>query len=379
MNLVDQHPCRDQPRIGIGLDDGPVVPVGLLQLQHFPVLLERLQHLTEVELGPFRRDRLQVAGVGPEIVAARLGLGRDEVEVAEGKTALGLGMVDAGEPEILPPGRVRRSTDQQAHRGGRAEFVDRPAVDDEVLVPVHHHPVGGRRGMAHHPTRDRDRLVGPDGPDVGVLGDRRIADRGRVHEGEMRLVEQVVDHETVIGGDVEIGALVAPVRAYPPREGDDQVLVGLRGVAEPDPDPVVFLDRRKDAHPRIRRYRRLARHAYAGPRPVEFEPVIVAAQPVAFGHALAERHPAVAAAVLEGDRLPRPGAPEDDRLVTDRPRERGAIDLLGLGRDVPAILQEHGTLLPEMPPGRRRDQCSVISRPKPGFRSSMPFCRKAYQ
>ena len=82
------------------------------------LLLKGLQHLAEVKLGPLLGDRLEVAGVRPEIVAAGLGLGRDENEVAERQPALGLGMVEVANPKSFPGG-VRRSADQEAHRAGR--------------------------------------------------------------------------------------------------------------------------------------------------------------------------------------------------------------------------------------------------------------------
>ena len=117
--------------------------------------------------------------------------------------------------------------------------------------------------------------------DRGVLDQRHVADRGLVHEGEMREVEQVVDDQLPVGLDVQVGRLGAPVRIVEPMEVGDLVGVGERRIAHPDPDPVIALDHRIGAHPRRLRDQVLARHAHALAGAVEAQAVVVALQRVA--------------------------------------------------------------------------------------------------
>ena len=47
----------------------------------------------------------------------------------------------------------------------------------------------------------------------------------------MRQIKQIIDDELVIGFDVKIGALVAPVIRSPPGVGYNQVFIGKGGIA----------------------------------------------------------------------------------------------------------------------------------------------------
>ena len=69
-----------------------------------------------------------------------------------------------------------------------------------------------------------------------------------MHEGKMREVEQVVDHELPVRLDVQVGALGAPVRIVEPMEVGDLGRVGQRRIAHPDPDPVIAFGDRIGLH-----------------------------------------------------------------------------------------------------------------------------------
>ena len=272
---------------------------------------------------------------------AGLGLRGHEVEVVEAEPVRRHVALELGVAELLAFRGARGRAGEQPYRARHPELDDLPAVDDRLFRPVAHLLVGGRRVLADGPARHRHRIVVLEGLEHGVLGDRSVADRRPVDEGQMREVQQVVDDQLVVAVDVEIGALVAPVVGALPRVRNDQALVGERRIAHPDPDPVVLLHRRKGAHLRAGRDRRLTRHVDALAGDVELEPVIVAGKDVALHAALSERHAAVAAAVLEGHRVAVLGTPEDDLLVADRASEWLTRDLVRLRGHIPAVFQEH--------------------------------------
>ena len=103
---------------------------------------------------------------------------------------------------------------------------------------------GGRRRRVDDPARDGDVVLRALHLDLRLVDQRRVADRGLVHEGEMGEIEQVVDDELPVALDVEVLALRAPVRIVEPVEVGDLVGIGERGIAHPDPQPVIALDHR---------------------------------------------------------------------------------------------------------------------------------------
>ena len=97
-----------------------------------------------------------------------------------------------------------------------------------------------------------------------------------------------------------------------------------------------------DGNPAFVRDHVLAGNAHAGAGLVVAQPMVVALQRVADELALGQGQVAVGAAILERDRRAVLEPIEHDRLAQDDAAERAPRDLVIVGRDVPAIPEEHG-------------------------------------
>jgi len=148
---------------------------------------------------------------------------------------------------------------------------------------------GRRRWRIDHPAGDRDAVLGALHLDLRLVHQCGIPDRGPVHEGEVGEIEQVVDDELPVAFDVKVLTLGAPVRIVEPVEIGDLVGIGKRGIAHPNPQPVVALDHGIALDPRRARNRVLAGHPHAGAGLVVAQAVIVALQHVADQCAHGER------------------------------------------------------------------------------------------
>ena len=222
-------------------------------------------------------------------------------------------------------GAGRRGADVETQECRRGEIDDLPAIDvGGEFARLHE---GGRRRRIDDPAGDGDVVLRALHLDLRLVDQRRVADRGLVHERQMGEIEQVVDHELPVALDVKVLALRAPVRIVQPMVVGDLVGIGERGVAHPDPQPVIALDHRIASHPRRARDQVLARHPHAGAGLVVTEAMIVALQRIADQLAHRERQMTVRAPVLERDRRAVLEAIEHDRLAENDPAERLALDL----------------------------------------------------
>ena len=105
-----------------------------------------------------------------------------------------------------------------------------------------------RRRAVEDPAGDADQLALAFGLHRRFR-DRVGAERGRVDVAEMGEVEQVLDQQHVVAPEIEALPTGAPAGIVDPVEVLDQVRVGRRRVAHPDPDPVISLDGREAPHP----------------------------------------------------------------------------------------------------------------------------------
>ena len=184
---------------------------------------------------------------------------------------------------------------------GGGVLIDDPAGDDDVV---------GRARHLH----------------LGMLGQRQIADGGVVDEGQMREVEEVVDHELPVRLDMQIGAFGAPVRIVEPVEVGDLVGIGQRRIAHPDPEPMVALDDRIGPAPGALRNVLLPGNAHAA---------AVGAKAQARGSGIAlRRRPACPSTTADaGARSDPPAQPAcPPRCGTTRSARRGSCGRAACGR-----------------------------------------------
>src|SRR5262249_55711511 len=142
--------------------------------------------------------------------------------------------------------------------------------------------------------------------------------------------------------DVEVLALGAPIRIIEPVEIGDLVGIGKRGIAHPDPQPMVALDHGIALDPRRAWNRVLARHPHAGAGLVVAKAMVMALQGVADKRPQGEGKMAVRAAILERDRRAVFEPIEHDGLAENDAPEWTPSDLVVIGRDVPVVSEEHG-------------------------------------
>jgi len=184
---------------------------------------------------------LEVVGLREEVVRALLGLGRDRVQVPHVHALAAVALARAG--------AGGRRADVELHEARRAEMRELPAVDLEAVGEAAHLLVERRRQLVHDPARHYDAVALAFHVELRARESIR-AERIGVQEGEVRGVEQVLDHQQVVGIDVQVAAAEAPAGIVQPMEVLDQRRVRLGGVAHPDPEPVIFFDNRVRADPR---------------------------------------------------------------------------------------------------------------------------------
>ena len=131
----------------------------------------------------------------------------------------------------------------------------------------------------------------------GELGDAVGAEGSAVDELHMRQIEQVVDDQPVVPGDMEPPLDRFPRRVVVPAIVGNRRGIGTPGIAHPDPDEAVALDHGKGRHAGARRYLCLARHLDAGAVTCEQQAVIAAADAAALDPAMRERGVAMDAAI----------------------------------------------------------------------------------
>ncbi len=93
----------------------------------------------------------------------------------------------------------------------------------------------------------------------------------------------------------------------------------------------------------------LPRHEGATPLRIETQPVIAAFDLAVDDLARRQRHQPVRTPVFERRDLAVGAAPQDDRLVQDRPGEEFFRDFMGMCRHVPAVFRIHRTFLGHLP------------------------------
>ncbi len=197
-----------------------------------------------------------------------------------------------------------------------------------------------------------------DGPDIGVAvagpfverdwdaAVLDIADVAVMQRVEMGDVEQVLDQQQRVGGDRHRPGISSfPCRVGNLRQARRPDGLGSGRVARPHPDEPVLLDDRKRTQSRLRRNAAvgMGRHSDTPAGGVVAQAVIRAFEQVAFDQPpLGERHPLVAAPLVERNDAPRRGSPHDQRLFRDDltlQLLRG--EFVGQPGDVPSVPHQH--------------------------------------
>ena len=311
---------------------GVQLDVALLGLEHGQILVEGHFDLVEDGLGEFRVVRLEVMGLGPEVMGGALGLGGDGVEVAHADAAHAVALGGAG-------ARVR-AAHVEPDEGRRGVFDDLPAVDVAPEVP--HLGVGGRGRGVDHPAGHHHPAVFAFGGHPGRVGHGVVADGGPVHVGQVGQVQQVLDDEAVVALGVVEGALDPPLGIVQPVKVLDSRRVGQRRVAHPDPDPAIPFLHRVASHPQPFGRRPPAGNPHALPAWGVFHAVVGALEAVLDQLAAVEGKAAVDAAVRQGHRRAVQGAVEHHRIVEINAPHGPPGHLVAPGRHVPGIADEHG-------------------------------------
>ncbi len=334
---LEREPRMDARTVRIDVHQRTIAELAqgrVLVLQHGVVLAERDIHRGEQRLGRFRLVLPVAVRRRPEEPAGVLGLRRDAVEDAQAEAAVALALL------VGPLAHIERARELQ-DAGRRDVFELLPAVD--TAVEADRFGIDAGRNAIEHPARElhavrrRHRLHLRARIGVGIARQGRL-----VHVGGVGLVEQVVRDHQVIAGQALGLALVGP--GLVEGIGDDLGRIGLLGLAHPDPREIVAIGDREAAHLRLGRNELLVRDLDAAPGAVEDHAVIFAADVVANDLAQRQRHPAVAAAVLQRDRRAALGAIEHHRLVEERARDRLGGDFVRPAGDVPSIAEIHRAL-----------------------------------
>ena len=153
-------------------------------------------------------------------------------------------------------------------------------------------------------------------------------------------IEDIVDHQLVITGDMQIALNGRPLRRIRLEEIRQQGFIDLVDIAHPDEDELVALDRGIVARAEIRPDGRVAGHMGAGALPVEADAVIAAGQVIAHDLARRERRLAMGAAVGQHAHHPVAAAIDGEGLVADHAREGLLADLGAMGHRVPLVAKE---------------------------------------
>ena len=163
-----------------------------------------------------------------------------------------------------------------------------------------------------------------------------------MHELQMGEIEQIIDQQLVITGQIQPVALGAPGGIVQPVEIRNLVRVGQRRIAHPDPDPVIALDHRIAFDPGFGRNGLLARDKDAGAGRIVGQPVIQAFDIVALELAVGQRHMAMTAPILQRRRRAVLAAIHHHRLVADHTAEQLLpVYFMVRGGDIPEIARKH--------------------------------------
>ena len=231
-------------------------------------------------------------------------------------------------------GARRGYADIDGDRARHLEIDDLPAIDIAGLAELRA-PERRRLDIAH-PAGDGRGAIG-----MGRLerrfGDRIVADAGRVHEGLVRQVHQIVEHQAIVAFDVNGLAVAFPFRIVVPVQVRHLGRVGERGIARPHPYETMLLDHREGTHAGRRIDGLLRRHEGAAAMRVENQPVIAAHHLVAAQLSLRERQQPMPAGVFQRHRTAVLPAIEHHLLVADRAGKQGAAKLMVPHRGVPGV------------------------------------------
>ena len=198
-----------------------------------------------------------------------------------------------------------------------------------------------RRRDAFHPAGDGGKAVAVGG-DERRLGHRPVADAAAVHEGLMRQVHQVVDHQAVVALHPDQLAVAGPARAVVPVQVGDQRRVGQRCITRPHPDEAVALHHRIAAHAGRRVQRLLRRHVCAAALCIEYKTVVAADHLVAVQPAHGQRQQAVPAGILQRGGAAVLQAVEHHLAVADGARQQHALELHVVRGGVPGVQRKVG-------------------------------------
>lgn len=154
-------------------------------------------------------------------------------------------------------------------------------------------------------------------------------------------VHEVVEDQSVVAVEDDALAVPGPLRIVVPVQVGDEIGVGRRGVAEPDPDePVPLHDGvRSDRGGRVEGL--LGRHPGAAAVRSVGEAVIAADDVVTVQLAHRQRHETVPAGIGERHRLPGRGAVEHEGALAYGARQQGTTQFGVPCRGVPGIQREH--------------------------------------
>jgi len=101
-------------------------------------------------------------------------------------------------------------------------------------------------------------------------------------KGLVRKIEKIVDQQLIVTLDFKTSARESPFGVVVPRHARDFRIIGEIGISHPDPDPAPSLDDGICFCPPDRRNMLLARDVDALSIRLKLQPVIAAADPVAY-------------------------------------------------------------------------------------------------
>ena len=217
----------------------------------------------------------EIVRMGEEVVRGVGGLGRNRLATTKLDATFAVAFFCA------LVGRRHAGVHQQGGRNG--EVIDIPAV--YLALPFF--DSSGKRWRINvlGPARNAHAVVHALhlGAGRGVIA--AAAQRGRVNEGQVREVEQVVANQQVVHVVVDVAIQTAPVGVVNPLGIGNQAGVGLGRIAHPDPDPAVTLHHGIGSDLGLRRNAFLAWRFNALALVAKLQAVIRAAHAVAFAAA----------------------------------------------------------------------------------------------